>query len=365
MSKALLRSTAFDAALEQAEIVKNGKKVYYPPTGINGKVISVRVSNNLTSSVFGHLGTNEKKNLAQNVASLKGSGLEAKSAHGPKPASKLRLVGKTGDLNGKSKTKKVVKISELIKNTQLYSKIYGDKEGFGNSGTGNKTECHSPIQSNYERSGPTTPDGISRSRSSTPDINYRSLSPSSTITLNLSSKNEIDPTSLRDSLKSFQILSFDSNWNPFTGSYSKNSKITLRSSPNLAQLIENLESQGIQISHSISSLGLKNSINFSSPSSPKLMSSRSGNVTPQRSKSPTLSHLESSDDLFGSSPGVGRNYSGIRTPDKCSESLYLWENIRYPKSENLSFQQVRRSPSYMKSTQSSSSKSRKIIEYLY
>lgn len=365
MSKALLKSTAFDAALEQADIVKNGKKVYYPPTGINGKVISVRVSNNLASSVFGNLGTCEKKNLNQNGADLKASGQETRSVQGLKPASKLRLVGKTGDLNGRGKTKKVVRISELIKNTQLYSKIYGEKEGFGNSGAGNKTECHSPTQSNYDRSRPTTPDGMTRNRSSTPDINYRSLSPNSTITLNLSSKNEIDPTSLRASLKSFQVLSFDSNWNPFTGSYSKNSRITLKSSPNLTQLIENLESQGIQVSHSISSLGLKNSINFSSPSSPKLMTSRSGNVTPQRSKSPTLSHLESSDDLFGSSPGVGRNYSGNRTPDKCSESIYLWEKFRNPRSEKLSFQQVRRPPSYMKSTQSSSSKSRKIIEYLY
>lgn len=78
-------------------------------------------------------------------------------------------------------------------------------------------------------------------------------------------------------------------------------------------------------------------------------------------KTPIKHHLESSQDIFGSSPGVGRFHSGKRICDKQAIVLEQWNRVRNDRKAKVTDGDCNGSmPSYMRSTESSARKCRKI-----
>ena len=83
-------------------------------------------------------------------------------------------------------------------------------------------------------------------------------------------------------------------------------------------------------------------------------------VNKDSSKTPVKHHLESSQDVFGSSPGVGRFHSGKKVRDMQAVVLQTWNFVKGSRKEERVNENLNSLPSYMRSTQSSVRKCKKL-----
>jgi hypothetical protein len=336
------KSSAFNAAIEQATIIRTGRKVDYSPTSLTGKPINIRSTKTFTSTIFNPLVKNSKTHSKPTQKTLPSPPKCKTPEPGSKPVSKLRPSLKPVTHQISRPVKKIEKISDILQKSSYFKQVNFDSD------SGAKTERQSPRVGEKSFVG-------KMQRSSTPDHCHRPVSPSTSVSFDLSSQSEIDPDALRQCLKGQQVISVESLINPITGKLSKSAKVTLKSTADLSGLVRQLEVKGFQVRQSFQTIGRKNDSPFSSHR----------DLSMSRNRCSTPYHLESSDDLFGNSPGVGRSRSGARTPDKAAEALYAWDCLRFPREENFTVSRMRNEPSYMKSTMSWNNKSKKLIEYLF
>jgi hypothetical protein len=156
---------------------------------------------------------------------------------------------------------------------------------------------------------------------------------------------------LRKLCEGFHIVSLQAPCDSITGTSLGKAGLVLKSSRScLKQLEINLLSQGLQVSEKPKQVGKKN--NYSSLATvhfldPFVSSSSKGRH-----------HLETSENLFGSSSGVGRYHSKKRLEDPQALVLQSWDSVRRPSKPSASVKSLTTAPSYMRSTQSSMQKFR-------
>ena len=185
----------------------------------------------------------------------------------------------------------------------------------------------------------------------------RSYSPSSPVCLKLTGlSSSTSEFSIREACKNVQILGFKSSHNHITGASSGTASVTIKAcESSLASIQSSLQKQGLQVELSPVSLGKKN--NYSELAHVDFLNQY---VNRDSSKTPVKHHLESSQDVFGSSPGVGRYHSGKKVRDQQALVLQNWNFVKNPKKEEKLNENLNSLPSYMRSTQSSARKCKKI-----
>ena len=162
--------------------------------------------------------------------------------------------------------------------------------------------------------------------------------------------------SIRELCKNVQIIEFKSFRNHITGTSSSTASITVRANEtSIASVRSALEKQGLKIEASSVSLGKKN--NYSELAHVDFLDQY---VNRESSKTPIKHHLETSQDVFGSSPGVGRYHSGKKIRDKQAVVLQTWNFVKNLKKEERLDENFNSLPNYMRSTQSSVRKCKKL-----
>lgn len=186
----------------------------------------------------------------------------------------------------------------------------------------------------------------------------RSMSPSTNISLNLSNLSAQDSEfTLRELCKNYQIISISAPRNNITGVNTGKASITLKASgDNLKSLKSTLMEKGFIVNSSLVNIGKTN--NYKDLAHVDFLNQH---VCRDNEKTPIKHHLESSQDIFGSSPGVGRFHSGKRICDKQAIVLEQWNRVRNDRKAKVTDGDWNGSmPSYMRSTESSARKCRKI-----
>ena len=159
--------------------------------------------------------------------------------------------------------------------------------------------------------------------------------------------------SLRELCKGLHIVSLSTSIDNFTGKCKGIAEITVKTSDiGLNKLKTALETKGYSICEQIKSIGKKN--NYADLANHSFLNPF---IYDRSSKSPLRKHhLESSEDLFGSSPGVGRYYSANKTREKHSFVLNSWNNQGKVPTVPTKVQESNKICNYMRNTISSSRK---------
>lgn len=323
------KSSVMDASIAHAESVKNKTRVIMEPMALDGRKINVRVSKTFASSIF----DNKDQSEGLKTQSKVGNG-----SNGKKVEKNLKKVGKISDILAKGQ--------------------FSDAQWRKDIDEVNKTQRHSPIDQLRERNKADDEKTVfieqnKKFRAATPEP-PRALSPCSCISLEISSTNNIESENLKEQFKGYHIVSMISPYSLISGKLSNSASVVIKTSdPNIQPLIKRLECKGMNVSQKVQTLGKRNleDIGRDRGFSPEISRSFSRNSTRH--------HLETSDDLFGSSPGVGRFVSRSKTPDKQAQIIHSWNTIHRPTKETPINNSFISGPNYMKSTQSWSNKSRK------
>lgn len=327
------KSNGFES---KTELVQGRNRVFMEPLGIDGRRINVRTSNTFVSNIF-----------------------EVSKGKVPAGLEKNRKGGVKEGGNSAKSFRKVGKISDIL---AMGNRGYGKGWNQGAEEEGFKIGRQSPMKGLNEsrvivesRLNEVENTKIMRAVTPSPP---RALSPSSYVSLEISSKSELEIETLRDQLKGYQIISMVSPYSLITRKLSNSASVKIKTSDtNIQTLINKLEAKGLNVNHKIETIGRKNleSIGIIRAHSPEISRSNSRSVTRH--------HLETTDDLFGSSPGVGKFEQRSKTPDKQAVILHSWDSIRKPPQEKFLFRTFTPGPNYMKSTKSWSSKSKQIFPH--
>lgn len=232
--------------------------------------------------------------------------------------------------------------------------IYRDRPASASS----KTDCSSTPTSEpshlLQHKPPVPNPPLSQNSNPNPNRSYSSSSP---ICLHLSGlSTSTSEFSIRELCKNVQIIEFKSFRNHITGTSSSTASITIKANQaSLASVQSSLEKQGLKIEVSSISLGKKN--NYSELAHVDFLDQF---VNKDSSKTPVKHHLESSQDVFGSSPGVGRFHSGKKVRDMQAVVLQTWNFVKGSRKEERVNENLNSLPSYMRSTQSSVRKCKKL-----
>lgn len=195
-------------------------------------------------------------------------------------------------------------------------------------------------------------------RAVTPQPNQLAMSPSTNVSLNLSNLSAQDSEfTLRELCKGYQIVSLSAPRDNITGVHTGRALITVKASgDNLKTLKSTLMEKGFEVSSSLVSSGKKN--NFKELAHVDFLNQY---VSKDSERTPIKHHLESSQEVFGSSPGVGMFHSGKKICDRQAVVLGQWNMVKNPKEKRIAERDYRDTiPSYMRSTQSSAKKCRKV-----
>lgn len=297
-----------------------------------------RSSNTFTSTVF---------NLGQHPVTQdsKFSGLKILSEANKENNLQLNPViyNKQDHLEYKNKVRRT-QTPETCKRSSNYSETSGFNEYLtpkSYTGTQNFNSRPSRIRKNTDTERAITPQPSSSSRQA--NVNFSIL---------LSDLAQSDSEfKIRELCKGYHIVSLTSPQDNITGTSLGSASITVKTSESeLNKLKSTFLKQGYTISTKKPQLGKKN--NYAELANVDFLNCF---VNGGDAKSKKY-HLESSQDLFGSSAGVGRWHSRTKISDKQSLVMHAWNKVKKgTKVENFkeTFSSL---PSYMRSTQSSVSK---------
>jgi len=173
---------------------------------------------------------------------------------------------------------------------------------------------------------------------------------------------EHDDFYIKSLCKGIHLVELKTQTNFITGKCTGKASLTIRTQPHL-QTLKNLElnciKQGLKFKRVPECFGKKD--NYKQLSSRKLLDpglelNSSRNHTPIKGKP----ELTTTDNLFGSSPGVGRRYP--KTPAvKSSRALQSWNRVQKLESKTPPKVLARQQASYMRPTTSSKNKSAKPV----
>lgn len=388
------RSTIFDSTLEQASISIKNLRPKQVPLNINRQPIIMRSSRTFASTVFkppqdliprfnmykpkdhssedffGSSGTNFSETLTHKDQISK---FEPKYSYEPvwkiednkflstTPEPKIEKLD-TSLSNIEEPPMRPKSTIKAIKKRSCASPLNNSFSCLGTASDSPKAlpkskEFTSTLRNNEIYAKPTkVPEQI---RSATPQPISRSISPipSSNHCLQISGLQTTDSDyTLRSLCKGLHIVSLSTNHNNFTGNCSGTAELTLKSSDSdLSKLKKTLFSKGYSISESTRTNGKKN--NYAELANQSFLNSF---IQAKSNKSPLRKHhMESSDDVFGSSPGVGRYYCAKKIPDKQSLVLTTWNRVLSSSKGPNVYTPIKASCAYMRSTISSARKCKK------
>ena len=398
------RSTVFDAAIEQASIEflnskrpQPSKSTYSPPKNFS------RVRDHSTEDLFGsHKVDYYRKNLDESykpnfepqfkqadpwdykVQDLYGRGAQffRKNKVERVPESKLtskdNYIRKVQKENS-NETKFHASRSEVFR--ESYSRLNTQKNTPENKFP--EKEYQPPLQSErlvqpemkYENSAEIKPLNkeriYQRSKSATPQLTPRELKQtnlnhnymkgpveqSKVETVQISGLNsKVDEFYIKELCQGYHVISIDTKTDFLTGNCLGNATVTLRSKSNSAHLDKlkfNCLQNGLSLKAPKYFYGKKNNyreLSNRQALDANLEKKNSGFIVPVKSKP----ELQSSDSLYGSSPGVGRQYFKTLKKDNSVEAIYRWNKIRCSTPKNPS--SVPRTANYLRPTISSHKK---------
>ena len=196
-------------------------------------------------------------------------------------------------------------------------------------------------------------------RAVSPQPGRCAMSPSTNVSLNLCNLSAQDSEfTLRELCKGYQVVSLSAPRDNITGVHTGRASITVKASgENLKTLKSALMEKGFEVSSSLVGSGKKN--NYNELAHVDFLNQY---VSRDSEKTPIKHHLESSMDVFGSSPGVGMFHSGKKICDRQATVLRQWDVVMNPKGKQRGAERDFKDtiPSYMRSTQSSAKKCRKV-----
>jgi len=153
---------------------------------------------------------------------------------------------------------------------------------------------------------------------------------------------------IKELCKGYHIVSINSPLDNITGTPLGSASITVKTSESeLNKLKTTFLQQGYSVSTKKPQLGKRN--NYAELANVDFLNCF---VNGDHIKSKKY-HLESSQDLFGSSVGVGRLHSRKKISDKQSLAMHTWDKLKNGQKVETPKDTLTSLPSYMRSTQSS------------
>jgi hypothetical protein len=188
---------------------------------------------------------------------------------------------------------------------------------------------------------------IDQERSTTPQPTIRPKNTNFSIILSDLTQSDSE-FKIRELCKGFHIVSLNSPLDNITGKPLGSASVTIKTSESeLTKLKTTFLQQGYTISTKKAQLGKRN--NYAELANVDFLNCF---VNGGDSKSKKY-HLESSQDLFGSSTGVGRFHSRKKITDKQSLVMHTWNKVKRGQKVEILKETLTSLPSYMRSTQSS------------
>jgi hypothetical protein len=183
--------------------------------------------------------------------------------------------------------------------------------------------------------------------------------PSSNVCLSLSGlRPEDSEFSIRELCKGWHIVSLTAKCDNLTGRCKGTADVIIKPYKKpLDSLKQTLVNLGYKVSEKFHTNGKKN--NYADLASNSFLNSF---LFSKEKKSPFRKYnLESSEDLFGSSPGVGRYVSTTKKPDKQSLVIHSWDKVKKLNTTISANLNTKKSCNYLRNTISSMKKYKKII----